>query len=335
VTNPKPKSEGKIFRILPRQVGDTLGAAMRQWMAGQSWSQVRKLILSRRVMINGNVCVDDARRLKLQDVVKLLTHPSVAPPTEADIRIVYLDRHVVVVEKPAGVTSTRHKEEKNWPARRKQIQPTLDEMLPDVIARQEGRKNVKAKGLGKKNKLPPVFAVHRLDRETSGLMVFARTTVAQKHLEHQFRKHTTGRCYLAIAHGDLKQQTIESHLVRDRGNGIRGSTTLPATGKQSVTHVRPVEKIGDYTLVECRPKTGRTHQIRIHLSEIGHPLCGEKIYLQPLFRKPIKDTSGAPRLALSAVELAFQHPITGETMHFKSNMPADLRQFIETLRKGV
>ncbi|MGA2060925.1 MAG: RluA family pseudouridine synthase [Thermoguttaceae bacterium] len=316
----------QIFRVLPRQAGETIGAALREWLPGESWSQVRKLIESRRVMLSGNLCVDPARRLKLQDVVKILPQPMAAPPTEAEIRIVYLDAHVVVVEKPAGITSTRHKEEKNWPNRRKQLQPTLDEMLPAVIARQEGRRA--------KSKLPPVRAVHRLDRDTSGLMVFARTPAAQKHLEQQFRKHTTGRCYLAIAHGDVKERIIESRLVRDRGDGIRGSTTLPNTGKHSLTHVRPIEKLGDYTLVECRPETGRTHQIRIHLAEIGHPLCGEKIYLQPLFRQPVKDASGAPRLALSAVELTFKHPITGESMHFKSPLPADLRQFIKTLRKG-
>jgi 23S rRNA pseudouridine1911/1915/1917 synthase len=316
---------------------------------------MRKLIESRRVMLSGNLCVDPARRLKLQDVVKILPHPVAAPPSEADIHIHYLDSHLAVVEKPAGITSTRHKEEKNWPKRRKQIQPTLDEMLPAVIARQEGR--------WAKNKLPPVRAVHRLDRDTSGLMVFARTPVAQKHLEQQFRKHATKRRYLAVVHGHIKslskkrdaedgissnrphpsplpegegtkELTIESRLVRDRGDGIRGSTTLPNTGKLSITHVRPIEKLGNYTLVECRPETGRTHQIRIHLAEIGHPLCGEKIYLQPLFRQPFKDTSGAPRLALCAVELTFQHPITGETMHFESPLPADLKTFIKTLRKG-
>ncbi len=302
------KNKEKFFRVLPRQAGETIGAGLREWLPGQSWSQVRKLLQSRRVMLSGNLCVDPARRLKLQDVVKILPQPIVAPPTDADIRIVYLDAHLVVVEKPAGITSTRHKEEKNWPKRRKQLQPTLDEMLPVVIAKQEGRRS--------KKKLPPVRAVHRLDRDTSGLMVFARTPAAQKHLEQQFRKHATGRRYLAIVHGHVKEQTIESRLVRDRGDGIRGSTTLPNTGKHSVTHVRPIEKLGDYTLVECRPETGRTHQIRIHLAEIGHPLCGEKIYLQPLFRKPFKDTSGAPRLALCAMELTFQHPISGETMHF-------------------
>jgi 23S rRNA pseudouridine1911/1915/1917 synthase len=315
-----------IIRVLPRQVGETIGATMREWLPGQSWSQVRKLITARRVMLNGNLCIDPARRLKLQDVVKILPHPLAAPPSEADIHIHYLDTHLVVVEKPAGITSTRHKEEKNWPARRKQLQPTLDEMLPAVIAKQEGRRA--------KSKLPPVRAVHRLDRDTSGLMVFARSQQAQMHLEQQFRKHTTKRRYLAIVHGYVKEQTIETCFVRDRGDGIRGSTTLPNTGKHSTTHVRPIEKAGDYTLVECRPETGRTHQIRIHMAEIGHPLCGEKIYLQPLFRQPVKDTSGAPRLALCAVELTFQHPITGETMHFELSLAADLKQFIERLRGG-
>ena len=326
MTKSKHTSDEIIFRVLPRQVGETVGAALRVWLPNQSWSQVRKLIESRRVMLSGNLCVDPARRLKLQDAVKILPRPMAAPPDEADIRIVYLDAHVVVVEKPAGITSTRHKEEKNWPKRRKQLQPTLDEMLPAVIARQEGRRA--------KSKLPIVRAVHRLDRDTSGLMVFVRTPAAQKHLEHQFRKHATKRRYLAIVRGHVKEQTIESHLVRDRGDGIRGSTTLPKAGKLSITHVRPIEKLGNYTLVECRPETGRTHQIRIHLAEIGHPLCGEKIYLQPLFRQPLKDTSGAPRLALCAVELTFQHPISGKTMHFESPLPADLKTFIKSLRKG-
>jgi 23S rRNA pseudouridine1911/1915/1917 synthase len=325
VVKPEPNTNDKIFRVLPRQVGETIGAVMREWLPGQSWSKIRKLIESRYVMLNGNVCVDPARRLKLVDVVKILPQPLSAPPSETDIKILYLDAHVVVVEKAAGITSTRHKEEKNWPARRKQLQPTLDEMLPAVIAKQEGRRD--------KKKLPPVRAVHRLDRDTSGIMVFARTPAAQLHLEQQFRTHTTKRRYMAIVHGHVKEQTIESRFVRDRGDSIRGSTKLPNTGKLSVTHVRPIEQLGNYTLVECRPETGRTHQIRIHLSELGHPLCGEKIYLQPLFRQSVKDISGAPRLALCAVELTFQHPITGKSMHFESPIAADLKQFVKRLKK--
>lgn len=324
-------SSEPIFRVLPRQVDQTLAAALRQWMPGKSWGEVRRLIAGRRVMISGNICVDEARRLKLQDVIKLLDQPAAAPPVAEDVRIRFLDRHLVVVEKPSGMTTTRHAEERDWPARRKQIQPTLDELLPAIIAKRE-----RAKDLGKSRGVPPpVRAVHRLDRETSGLMVFARTTAAERHLGQQFRKHTTGRRYLAIAEGKVATQTIESRLVRDRGDGRRGGTTLPDVGKRAITHVKALDDLGDYTFVECRLETGRTHQIRIHLSELGHPLCGEKVYRQPLFGKPIPDESKAPRIALHAVELSFEHPVTGQRMEFEMPLPEDLTGFLARLRRAA
>jgi 23S rRNA pseudouridine1911/1915/1917 synthase len=184
-----------------------------------------------------------------------------------------------------------------------------------------------------KSGLRPIRPVHRLDRDTSGLMIFARTAKAQEHLEQQFRLHTIRRRYLAVVEGEIKQlHTIETRLVRDRGDGRRGSTSLPNAGRHAVTHIQPVGKLGDYTLVECRLETGRTHQIRIHLAESGHPLCGDKVYRQPLFRPGKPDRSGAPRLALCAVELGFVHPITGEEMHFEMPLSDDLAQFVERLR---
>ena len=180
-----------------------------------------------------------------------------------------------------------------------------------------------------------VRPVHRLDRETSGLMVFARTAAAEKHLGQQFRAHSIQRRYVAVVQGVVESQTIESRLVRDRGDGRRGSTSLPNAGKRAVTHVRPIERLGDYTLIECRLETGRTHQIRIHLAENGHPLCGEKVYGQPLFRPRRADTSGAPRLALCAVELGFVHPVTGEAMQFEMELSPDLAEFVERLRRAA
>jgi 23S rRNA pseudouridine1911/1915/1917 synthase len=319
------EAETPIFRVLPRQVDATIAAALREWLPGKSWSQVRGLLTGRRVMLSGNICVDPARRLRLSDVVKILPHPAAPPPKEEDVRIRFLDAHVVVVEKPAGMTTTRHAEERNWPARRRQLQPTLDELLPHIIAKKEKRR--------RKGPPPPVRAVHRLDRETSGLMVFARTVVAERHLMQQFRRHTTHRRYLAVACGRVTARTISTNLVRDRGDGRRGSTKLPDVGKKAVTHVRPIEQLGEYTLIECRLETGRTHQIRIHLAEQGHPLCGEKVYNQPLFGKPLPDSSDAPRLALHAAELGFEHPITGEPMRFEMALPDDLTEFIQGLRQ--
>ena len=103
---------------------------------------------------------------------------------------------------------------------------------------------------------------------------------------------------------------------------------LPDQGKEAVTHVEPVERLSGYTVVACRLETGRTHQIRIHLAELGHPVCGEKVY------GPGKDDSGAPRLALHAAELGFSHPATGEELRWTMPLPADLAEFVGQLQKG-
>jgi 23S rRNA pseudouridine1911/1915/1917 synthase len=317
-----------IFHVLPKQENQTVAAALRQWLPGKSWGQIRRLMKGRQVMVSGNLCVDAGRRLKLQDIVKILAQPVAPPPKADDVKIVYLDEYVVAVEKPAGTTTNRHKEEEHWPAKRKQLQPTLDEMLPHVIARVDARQR-------RRNGVPPpVRAVHRLDRETSGLMVFARTVRAERSLGEQFRHHTTFRRYIAIVQGSVEAQTISSRIVRDRGDGRRGSTSLPNVGKPATTHIRPLDQLPGYTMIECQLETGRTHQIRIHLAEQGHPVCGDKLYHQPLFQKPIPDTSNAPRLALHAADLGFTHPITGEEMHFSSPLPKDLKDFWNRLREA-
>jgi 23S rRNA pseudouridine1911/1915/1917 synthase len=323
--------DDRILRAEHQHAQRTLTAFLREKLPGQSWSDVRRLLKSRQVMIDGNLCLDGGRRLRGTEVIKLLAHPTAPPPREDDIRIRYLDEHLVVVEKPARMTSVRHAEERTWSARRRQIQPTLEDLLPQAIARKTSRGQRGRRG-GPRGKLPPVRPVHRLDRDTSGLMVFARTRPAETHLAQQFRRHTSERRYLAVVHGHLGPQTIRSNLVRDRGDGRRGSTSNLQLGKPAVTHVLPIERLGDYTLVECRLETGRTHQIRIQLAELGHPLCGETVYHKPLGRPEPKDASGAPRLVLHAAELRFDHPITGERMHFQMPLPADLAAFVARLR---
>ncbi|HLJ12705.1 MAG TPA: RluA family pseudouridine synthase [Planctomycetaceae bacterium] len=334
-----------MFRVEPGQVNLTVAAALRHWLPGKSWSDVRRLLSSRHVTVSGNLCLDEGRRLKDQEVVKILEHPAAVPPKEADVRIRFLDAHLVVVEKPAGMTTLRHPEERNWPKRRRQLQPTLDELLPRIIEKKErqshrnsgsrrtGRQADKKQPAARPGPVRRLRAVHRIDRETSGLMIFARTVDAERILGTQFRAHSLHRVYLAVALGDVSQATFESRLVPDRGDGRRGSTRHPKLGKMAVTHVKPIEKLPGYTIVECRLETGRTHQIRIHLSEAGHPLCGDKVYRGPYPGKPIADESGAPRLALHAAELAFQHPITAEKLSFAVPLPADLSGFLNRLRR--
>jgi 23S rRNA pseudouridine1911/1915/1917 synthase len=314
-------SQNQAFHVADKHAGKTLAACLRLWLPGQSWTQVRKLIETRRVKINGEVWLDDARRLKRGDTVEVHARSERAPAVLIDqIPIRYIDEHIVVVEKPSGISTVRHPAERDWLEERRMLVLTLD----DLVMRQIGI-NLPRK---KHDPRPRLRVVQRLDKETSGLVVFARTVDAERGLGMQFRKHTVTRRYLAIVPGIVTPQTIRSTLVRDRGDGRRGSTTLKDAGKEAVTHVTVVESLAGYTLLSCRLETGRTHQIRIHLAELGHPVCGERVY----HRRTSADESGAPRLALHAAELGFRHPLTEEAMRWEMPMPDDLRAFLDRLR---
>ncbi len=316
----------QLFTV-PGDAGDkTLSAWLRVWLPGQSWSQVRRLISGRRVKINGEVWLDEARRLKPGDTVELLARAVKLPTLIDQIPIRYIDDHIIVVEKPTGISTVRHPAERDWLEERRLLVLTLD----DLVLRQTGMQLPRKKH----DHRPRLRIVQRLDKETSGLVVFARTVDAERGLGMQFRRHTVIRRYLAVVQGRVESQTIRSVLVRDRGDGRRGSTTMRNVGKEAVTHVAVEEVLPGYTLVSCRLETGRTHQIRIHLSELGHPVCGERVYNREFEGKPIADASGAPRLALHACELGFVHPITEEAMHWEMPLPDDLREFLERLRAG-
>jgi 23S rRNA pseudouridine1911/1915/1917 synthase len=304
----------------------TLAALLRALLPGQSWSEVRRLIETRRAKINGELCLDAARRVHEGEVVEVLPRPAPAPRQPEQVTIRHLDEHVVVVEKPSGINTVRHPAEREWAEPRKALSPTLEDVVPRLILRQEGR--------SQKGALPRLRVVQRLDKETSGLVVFARTVAAERGLGKQFHAHTVRRRYLAVVPGFAPAQTIRSRLVRDRGDGRRGSTPLADQGKEAVTHVEPVERLPGYALVACRLETGRTHQIRIHLAELGHPVCGEKVYGRGIGAGPRADASGAPRLALHAAELGFTHPLTGEELRWTMPLPPDLADFVRRLREA-
>ncbi len=308
------------------QTGATLAALLRSRLPGQSWNQIRRLIETRHAKVNGELCLDPARRLKEGETVELLARPAPKPRQAESITIRHLDEHVVVVEKPSGLPTVRHPVERDWTERRKALAPTLEDLTPPLIAREEGRK---AKGT-----LPRLRVVHRLDKETSGLVVFARTVTAERGLGKQFHAHTVVRRYLAVVPGFVPPQRIDCRLVRDRGDGRRGVTDNPDDGKEAVTLVDVGERLPGYTLLSCRLETGRTHQIRIHLASLGHPVCGDKVYCHLLNGEVRPDSSGAPRLALHAVELGFMHPATREPLHWTMPLPPDFEAFLDRLRGG-
>ena len=313
------------FTVTAAEAGHTLAKVLRSRLGGPSWTDVRKLIAARRVKVGDAVCSDDARRLKENEVVVLLEQPKPLPRVAHPERLVvrHLDEHVVVVEKPAGVNTVRHPAELEWSEQRRQLDPTLEDLTQWAIGHRLGRPA---------RELPRLRIVHRLDRETSGLVVFARSALAERELGQQFRKHTVVRRYLAVVPGFLTPRTIRSNLVPDRGDGRRGSTQLPDVGKEAVTHVAVEERLPGYTVLSCRLETGRTHQIRIHLAEAGHPVCGDKVYAKKPGGEVFEDKSGAPRLALHATELGFEHPVSGEHVHWSMPLPGDLQKFVERLR---
>ena len=148
-----------------------------------------------------------------------------------------------------------------------------------------------------------------------------------------FKHHLAEREYLAVAHGRLGSGRIESRLIENRGDGRRGSTRRPGEGQHAVTHVEVLEPLASATLCRVRLQTGRTHQIRIHLAEQGHPLVGETVYLRDFERQ-----GGAPircaRLLLHAATLGFDHPITGKRLAFRAEPPPNFTAMVAKLRAG-
>lgn len=350
----------QVFHLGETEAEQTLAATIKKLLACNTWGESRKIISQRRVQINGNLCLDPARRLTQRDVLKVWKTPLQKPVDETAIRFVHVDDDLVIVEKPAGITSVRHFEERRMKYKRKQLQPTLEELVPMALAKylRARRTSSFSKEVSPDEPIKPklsrtkhtpkyleglerlaakltIIAVHRLDRDTSGLMIFARNRRTAVRLGELFRSHAIDRRYTAVVQGWPVAQTFENHLVRDRGDGHRGSVAppVPEDSQRAVTHIRPIETLGQYSVIECKLETGRTHQIRIHLAEAGHPLCGENIYQRSVDGQVRIDKSGAPRQALHSSALRFVHPMTGKILKFMMPWPEDLQRWLDQLRK--
>lgn len=304
-------------------------AAMRQHLPdGPSWSAVKKMLRARRVAIGGVLCVDEGRQLSQGEMITIWDNPLPPPPTDKDVTITYVDADLVVAEKPTGMVTLRRRSDSNWSGARKNLQPTLDECVPRLIGKHAAGKKGSQQKL---QKLPQLFSVHRIDRDTSGLLAFARNPESRTKIIQQFADHAAVRKYFALIPGSIKDQTVISHFIRDRGDGLRGSLTDTTTGERAVTHFRTLRKIGAYSELECRLETGRTNQIRIHLAELGHPICGDIKYRGPFGKPPVVDTSKIRRLALHAADLRFEHPTSGKLLEFQTQWPADMQRFLNRL----
>jgi len=267
---------------------------------GLTSAEARKALRTGKVYLCGIPTSDGGREIAPEQI-ELRPHAARLVPGR-DLVIIHKDAELVVVHKPAGLLS--------------------------VAARKEGgHRNVvglvaKLTGAG----LP----VHRLDEQTSGLMMVARTLKAQEALKAQLEVHSVVRRYLAIAAGRPKRSTwtVESHLVRNRGDGRRGSAEgpPPEDSRRAVTHFEVLEEVGPRaTLIRAQLETGRTHQVRIHLSESRHPVLGDPLYA------PGGIARASDRLALHAAVLGLEHPRTGQALRFEAPLADDL----ERLRRNL
>jgi 23S rRNA pseudouridine1911/1915/1917 synthase len=315
---PEPPPTDASWTVPPELDKRPLDAAVR--LLGElTWGQARQLIATGKVLLAEEIVTSGTRPVRTGQQISLrlrAPRPAVARAMQAESSlVVYVDASVVVVRKPPGMSTIAFGDESPEDQSR-----TLDVLVRDVVAR---RDRIRGRA--------PLGVVHRLDKTTSGLLVFTRTLAAKKHLSAQFREHSVHRVYQAIAHGQVRASTQRSYLVADRGDGLRGTARPGAReGQLAITHVEPIEALQGATLVSCRLETGRTHQIRIHLSEAGHPIVGERVYV-----RGYRDTLlPAGRAMLHAAELGFIHPVTEEELRFSEPPPADFQEMLGLLRRS-
>jgi 23S rRNA pseudouridine1911/1915/1917 synthase len=253
-----------------------------------------------RVTIDGTRISDSAHRVARGQIVRIRARAALSRPSPPVI--VYEDRHVVVAEKPAGMSSV--------PYQRGERETLMDAVRREWRTRPTGKVPAAARVL---------HVVHRLDKDSSGVLVYARTRLAERALQMQFRRREVSRVYLCLAHGRVEDGTIESRLLPDRGDGLRGAAPVGSSGgKAAITRVRVLQTFERASLCEARLETGRTHQIRIHLAESGHPLVGERVYVRD-FQAGGGRLIPSPRLMLHAATLAFDHPAEKRRISIESS----------------
>ena len=231
------------------------------------------------------------------------------------LEIVFEDEHLLVVDKPAGMVV--HPAAGNFDG------TLVNALLHHCAGRLSGIGGVARPGI-----------VHRIDKDTSGLLVVAKTDVAHEGLAAQFARHSIDRRYLAIVSGIPVPPggTINAPLARSSANRKKMAVVKEARGKRAVTRYRIVEPLADAALVECRLETGRTHQVRVHMAAIGHPLLGDPVYgrPKPAHRELLKRLN-FHRQALHAAALGFVHPVSKQNLSFESALPSDIQELLRAL----
>ena len=244
--------------------------------------------------------------------------PLAAAAQDIPLVIVYEDEHLIVIDKPAGLVV--------HPAAGNLDGTLVNALLHHCRGQLSGIGGVARPGI-----------VHRIDKDTSGLLVVAKSDAAHEGLARQFADHSLERAYLAIVAGLPMpiNGTVTGSIARSNTNRKKMALVVEGRGKPAVTHYATLERLGTAALVECRLETGRTHQVRVHLTSIGHPLLGDPVYGRtPGKLKPLLDQQHFARQALHAAVLGFVHPVSGAALRFESSLPADMEALLVDLRNN-
>jgi 23S rRNA pseudouridine1911/1915/1917 synthase len=299
---------------------------------GATRNKLQQAINGGLVVVNGKE-IRPNYKVKAQDEIILYSDMSPEEteivPENIPLNIVYEDNDLMMINKPPGVVV--HPGSGNYSGT----------LLNGIAYYLQGE------GI-KEEELPRFGLVHRIDKNTSGLLLIAKTNKAMSHLAKQFYEHTIKRQYIALVWGDVKNDkgTIIAHVGRhQRYRKIFEAYPEGEYGKEAITHYEVVERFGYVTLVQCVLETGRTHQIRVHMKYIGHPLFnddtygGDKIVKGTIFSKYKQFVENCfaicPRHALHARTLGFIHPATGKEMFFEAELPNDMKELVEKWRKYV
>ena len=299
-----PEVEIRDFRLPAFVHGERVDRALAGVVPDFSRSYLQQLIDQGHVCLNGQPVRRSAHRVRAGDALRVELRPTPQAqsfrPETLPLVVVYEDEHLCVIDKPAGLVV--HPAPGNW----------TGTLLNGLLGRDPGARD-----------LPRAGIVHRLDKDTSGLMVVARTRPAMDELVRRIAAREVRRQYLALAHGRWtgpSPRCVESAIGRDPRNRLRMAVVDLATqaGKPARTDVECLVQAAAGCLVRCTLHTGRTHQIRVHMASLGHPLAGDALY----GGAPV---DGLARQALHAARLAFAHPVTGRALDFESPLPADLQ----------
>jgi 23S rRNA pseudouridine1911/1915/1917 synthase len=288
---------------------------------GLSRARVQGLIEEGRVDVAGRTATAASTKIAAGTPFRIIVSaamPAAAQPEDIPLVIAHEDQHLIVVDKPAGMVV--------HPAVGNITGTLVNALLHHCRGNLSGINGVARPGI-----------VHRIDKDTSGLLVVAKSDAAHEGLAAQFAAHTVHRRYIAVTAGQPSPPagTIDARVGRSEADRKK-MTVLPnnsSRGKSAVTHYKTLERLDGAAVIECRLETGRTHQVRVHCASIGHPLLGDPAYGRtPKPLRPVLERLGFARQALHAAELGFQHPVTGEVVQFRSNLPQDMAELIDQLR---